>query len=176
MQNETNQLEQLIQAVVRNLKTEFWIWATALGILTGMVYLFSSSFPKLDVDVTIQLQSILILILLLGFPAVFIWFRNSMQKIRTLVDVEARLKRFERFSRLRQAVFFCFGFMILVVKTFTNLKGAHLLLMIVVALGFFIIPSRSRLIMENHLYREPEVKEEEEVEEKNDNIKKDAGE
>lgn len=151
MENNPIQQDNQITAIVKTLKTEFWIWTIALAVLAILSFWFGPKMSKLDGDATISLQSLLLVILFTGFPGIFVWFRNRMQQLSDEMDLNKRLRRYELFSRLRQAVFFLFGFLILLVQVFTVLKGGIMLFLIVVVLGMFILPSRARLLMETHL-------------------------
>jgi hypothetical protein len=151
MEKNIEILEPQIASIVKNLKSEFWIWACALGAMAVLSFWFGPKVNKLDGDTTISLQSMLLLILLVGFPGVFIWFRNRMQQLLGEVNLVKRMKRYQLFSRLRQFVFFILGLLILVVQVFTALKGGIMLFLIVVVLSMFILPSRTRLLMEAHL-------------------------
>ena len=146
--------ENTIQAIVRNLKSEFWIWAVALFTMSIMAFFFGPSIANLSGDDTIAVQSLSFLILFTGLPATFIWFRNRMNELKALSDISLRLKKYQRYSRIRQGVFFAFGLLVLVVEVFTNLKNGYMLLLVVVVLSIFIVPSRTRLLMEARLRAE----------------------
>lgn len=151
--------EKQIQAIVKSLKTECWIWFVTLAILAVMSLFFAPQMKKLEPTLTITLQSVLLLLMLLGLPGIFMWFRNKMAEISKEMDIPKRLNRYESYSRIRQALFFIFGFLILFMYVFTNMKGAPMLFMVIILLTMFILPSRGRLVMEASL-----VKPEEEVE------------
>jgi len=161
MENHENQ----IQAIVKSLKTECYIWYGALAVLTVMSFMFAPKMQKLEADLTIPLQSALLLLMLGGLPAIFIWFRNRMTALIKVTDIPLRLKRYESYSRVRQGLFFVFGFLVLALNVFTVLKGAPMLFGVVIVLTMFILPSRGRLVMEASL-----LKPEEEVEKNNEEL------
>jgi len=140
--------EKQIQAIVKSLKTEMYIWYAALAILAVMSVFFATSMQKLEPGLTITLQSILLLLMLLGLPGTFMWFRNKMTALLKETDIPKRLNRYEGYSRIRQAIFFAFGLMVLFMHVFTIMKGAPMLFAVVILLTMFITPSRGRLIME----------------------------
>jgi hypothetical protein len=140
--------EKQIHAIVKSLKMEFYIWAVALVLLAVMSFLFGPSMPKLNLDTAIALQSILLLLMLTGLPGTFIWFRDRMKALLLVDDIALRLNRYETYSRIRQGVFFLFGFLILVLQVFTVMKGAPMLFLVVAVLTIFILPSRGRLMLE----------------------------
>lgn len=148
--------EKQIQAVVKSLKTELYIWFAALAVLAVMSVFFASDMKKLDPTLTITLQSILLLLMLLGLPGIFMWFRNKMAVLAKESDIPKRLNRYETYSRIRQSLFFLFGVMVLFMHVFTVMKGAPMLFAVVVLLTMFILPSRGRLIMEAGLTKPEE--------------------
>lgn len=148
--------EKQIQAIVKSLKTECWIWFITLAILAVMSLFFAPQMKKLEPTLTITLQSVLLLLMLLGLPGIFMWFRNKMVELSKEMDVPKRLNRYESYSRIRQALFFIFGFLVLFMYVFTNMKGAPMLFMVVIMLTMFILPSRGRLVMEASLVKPEE--------------------
>jgi uncharacterized membrane protein len=154
--------EKQIQAIVKSLKTEMSIWFGTLAILAVMSFYFAHDMKKLEPSLTISLQSVLLLLLMVGLPGVFIWFRNKMAALLLVSDIEKRLNKYETYSRIRQALFFVFGLLILFMNVFTVLKGAPMLLLAVLVLGMFILPSRGRLVMETGLAKPEEVAEKDE--------------
>jgi hypothetical protein len=148
--------EKQLSAIVRSLKTEMYIWSVALAVLTVMSLYFAPKMTKFDASLTINLQSALLLILLVGLPGIFIWFRNRMTALVLMQDVEKLLVRYETFARIRQAGFFVFALLVLFMYVFTTMKGAPMLLMAIVVLSFFILPSRGRLLMETGLNKTEE--------------------
>lgn len=148
--------EKQIQAVVKSLKTEMYIWTVALVVLAVMSLFFAPQMKKFEPSLTITLQSILLLVMLGGLPAIFIWFRNKMNALLLEADVVRRLNRYETYSRIRQASFFVFGLLVLFMYVFTNMKGAPMLFLVVVVLSMFILPSRGRLLMEAGLTKPEE--------------------
>lgn len=148
--------EKQIQAVVKSLKSELYIWLAALILLAVMGIFFGPHIPKFEPSLTIALQSALLLLMLGGLPGVFIWFRNRMRVLANVEDVELRLIHYETYSRIRQAAFFVFGLLVLFMHVFTNMKGAPMLFLVVVVLGLFILPSRGRVIMEASLIKPEE--------------------
>jgi len=159
------QYEKQIQSIVKSLKTESWIWFATLAILAVMSVYFAPIMTKLEPSLTIILQSILLLLMLLGLPAVFMWFRNKMAELSKEMDIPKRLNRYEVYSRIRQALFFIFGLLVLFMHVFTYMKGAPMLFMVVILLSMFILPSRGRLVMEAGLAKpdEEEAKNEEDL-------------
>jgi signal transduction histidine kinase len=157
--------EKQIQSIVKSLKTESWIWFATLAILAVMSVYFAPIMKKLEPGLTITLQSILLLLMLLGLPATFMWFRNKMAELSKEMDIPRRLNRYETYSRIRQAVFFIFGLLVLFMHVFTYMKGAPMLFMVVILLSMFILPSRGRLVMEASLAKpeEEEPKNEEDL-------------
>lgn len=157
--------EKQIQSIVKSLKTESWIWFATLAILAVMSVYFAPIMKKLEPGLTITLQSILLLLMLLGLPAIFMWFRNKMAELSKEMDIPKRLNRYETYSRIRQALFFIFGLLVLFMHVFTYMKGAPMLFMVVILLSMFILPSRGRLIMEASLAKpdEEEVKSNEDL-------------
>ncbi len=157
--------EKQIQSIVKSLKTESWIWFATLAILAVMSVYFAPIMKKLEPGLTITLQSILLLLMLLGLPAIFMWFRNKMAELSKEMDIPKRLNRYESYSRVRQALFFIFGLLVLFMHVFTYMKGAPMLFMVVILLSMFILPSRGRLVMEASLAKpeEEEVKNEEDL-------------
>jgi hypothetical protein len=149
--------EKQIQAIVKSLKTEMYIWYAALAILAVMSVFFAPSMKKLEPNLTITLQSILLLLMLLGLPGTFMWFRNKMTALLKETDIPKRLNRYENYSRIRQALFFVFGLLVLFMHVFTVMKGAPMLFAVVVVLTMFITPSRGRLIMEAGMTKPEEV-------------------
>jgi len=143
--------EKQILAIVKSLKTECWIWFVTLGILAVMSFFFAPVMKKLEPSLTITLQSVLLLLMLLGLPGIFMWFRNKMAALAKEMDIPKRLNRYETYSRIRQALFFIFGFLVLFMHIFTIMKGAPMLFAVVIVLSLFILPSRGRLIMEASL-------------------------
>jgi hypothetical protein len=111
---------------------------------------------KFEPSLTVSLQSVLLLLLLGGLPGVFIWFRNKMTALTKVSDIEKRLVKYEGYSRIRQAVFFVFGLLILFMYVFTVMKGAPMLFLMVLVLSMFILPSRGRLMMETGLLKTEE--------------------
>ena len=156
MENNSTLNESRIASVVKTIRFEFWLWTIALALLSGMSFYFASSIPKLDGTTTISVQSMLMLLLLIGFPSVFIWFKNKMIALKSVEDFKTRMHRYEAYSRIRQFVFFLFGLSILTVQLLTIFKGAPMMLLIIVVLGFFIVPSRTRLMMEANLISDQE--------------------
>jgi hypothetical protein len=148
--------EKQIQAIVKSLKTEMYIWYGALAILAIMSVFFAPSMKKLEPSLTITLQSILLLLMLLGLPGTFMWFRNKMTALVKETDIPKRLNRYENYARVRQALFFVFGFLVLFMHVFTVMKGAPMLFAVVILLTMFIMPSRGRLIMEVGLIKPEE--------------------
>jgi Zn-dependent protease with chaperone function len=148
--------EKQIQALVKSLKTEIYIWFGTLAILAVMSVYFAHAMKKLEPSLTISLQSALLLLLLVGLPGVFIWFRKRMVSLLLVSDIEKRLNKYETYSRIRQAVFFVFGLLILFMYVFTIMKGAPMLFMAVLLLSMFILPSRGRVIMEAGLVKPEE--------------------
>ena len=148
--------EKQIQAVVKSLKTEMYIWTVALAVLALMSLFFAPQMKKLEPSLTITLQSVLLLLMLGGLPGIFIWFRNKMKDLLAETDIERRLNRYETYSRIRQALFFVFGLLVLSMYVFTNMKGAPMLFLVVVVLSMFILPSRGRLLMEAGLTKPEE--------------------
>jgi len=159
------QYEKQIQSIVKSLKTESWIWFATLAILAVMSVYFAPIMTKLEPSLTIILQSILLLLMLLGLPAIFMWFRNKMAELSKEMDIPKRLNRYETYSRIRQALFFIFGLLVLFMHVFTYMKGAPMLFMVVILLSMFILPSRGRLVMEAGLAKpdEEEAKNEEDL-------------
>jgi hypothetical protein len=159
------QYEKQIQSIVKSLKTESWIWFGTLAILAVMSVYFAPIMKKLEPGLTITLQSILLLLMLLGLPAVFMWFRNKTIELSKEMDIPKRLNRYETYSRIRQALFFIFGLLVLFMHVFTYMKGAPMLFMVVILLSMFILPSRGRLVMEASLAKpdEEEAKNEEDL-------------
>jgi len=157
--------EKQIQAIVKSLKTECWIWFATLAILAVMSVYFAPEMKKLQPSLTITLQSILLLLMLLGLPGIFMWFRNKMTALSKEMDIPKRLNRYETYSRIRQALFFIFGLLVLIMHVFTFMKGAPMLFMVVILLTMFILPSRGRLVMEASLAKpeEAEAKNEEDL-------------
>lgn len=166
--------EKQIEAIVKSLKTECWIWFTALAALAVMSVFFAPAMKKFDPTLTITLQSVLLLLMLIGLPGIFMWFRNKMTAISKEMDIPKRLSRYETYSRIRQALFFVFGLLVLFMHVFTIMKGAPMLFMVVILLTMFILPSRGRLIMEASLSRPEEegefVKKDELVEKDQENL------
>ena len=155
--------EKQIQAIVKSLKTEMYIWFGTLAILAVMSVFFAPQMKKFEPSLTITLQSILLLLMLLGLPGIFMWFRNKMAELAKVTDIPKRLSRYENYSRIRQSLFFLFGFMVLFMHIFTIMKGAPMLFAVVILLTMFILPSRGRLIMEAGLAKpEEEAKKNEE--------------
>jgi hypothetical protein len=155
--------DKQIQSIVKSLKTECYIWFAALVLLTAMCFILGPELVRSRDTLAISFQTLLLLVMLTGLPGTFIWFRNRMKKLVTVSDIPLRLSRYEMFARIRQAIFFLFGAMILVIQVFTIMKGAPMLLLVVVVLAFFILPSRARLMMEAGLLKtEEEVEEDEE--------------
>ena len=148
--------EKQIQAVVKSLKTEMYIWFGTLAILAVMSVFFAPQMTKFEPSLTITLQSVLLLLMLLGIPGIFMWFRNKMAVLAKEMDIPKRLNRYEAYSRIRQALFFIFGFLVLFMHIFTIMKGAPLLFAVVILLTMFILPSRGRLIMEAGLAKPEE--------------------
>jgi len=157
--------EKQILAIVKSLKIECWIWFASLAVLAVMSVFFAPDMKKLEPSLTITLQSILLLLMLLGLPGIFMWFRNKMASLSKEMDIPKRLNRYETYSRIRQALFFIFGLLVLFMNVFTNMKGAPMLFMVVILLTMFILPSRGRLLMEASLAKpdEEEAKNEEEL-------------
>jgi len=157
--------EKQIQVIVKSLKTECWIWFATLAILAVMSVYFAPEMKKLEPTLTITLQSILLLLMLLGLPGIFMWFRNKMTALSKEMDIPKRLNRYETYSRIRQALFFIFGLLVLFMHVFTFMKGAPMLFMVVILLTMFILPSRGRLVMEASLAKpeEEEAKNEEDL-------------
>lgn len=157
--------EKQIQTIVKSLKTECWIWFATLAILAVMSVYFAPEMKKLEPALTITLQSILLLLLLIGLPSIFMWFRNKMALLSKEMDIPKRLNRYETYSRIRQALFFIFGLLVLFMHVFTIMKGAPMLFMVVILLTMFILPSRGRLLMEASLAKseEDEAKSEEDL-------------
>jgi len=157
--------EKQIQTIVKSLKTECWIWFVTLAVLAVMSIYFAPIMKKLEPSLTIMLQSILLLLMLLGLPSIFMWFRNKMVSLSKEMDVPKRLNRYETYSRIRQALFFIFGLLVLFMHVFTVMKGAPMLFMVVILLSMFILPSRGRLVMEAGLAKpeEEEVKNEDDL-------------
>jgi hypothetical protein len=148
--------EKQIQAIARSLKTEMYIWYAALAILAVMSVFFAPDMKKLEPGLTITLQSVLLLLMLLGLPGVFMWFRNKMAALAKETDIPKRLNRYENYARIRQALFFLFGLMVLFMHVFTIMKGAPMLFAVVILLTMFIMPSRGRLLMEAGLTKPEE--------------------
>ncbi|HET9571972.1 MAG TPA: hypothetical protein VFP20_11260 [Bacteroidales bacterium] len=140
--------EKQIQTIVKSLKTEMYIWYAALSILGVMSVFFAPEMKKFEPGLTITLQSILLLLMLLGLPGTFMWFRNKMTNLLKETDIPKRLNRYETYSRIRQGLFFVFGVLVLFMHVFTIMKGAPMLFAVVIMLTMFIMPSRGRLIME----------------------------
>lgn len=157
--------EKQIQSIVKSLKTESWIWFATLAILAVMSVYFAPIMKKLEPTLTITLQSILLLLMLLGLPVIFMWFRNKMALLSKEMDIPKRLNQYETYSRIRQALFFIFGLLVLFMHVFTYMKGAPMLFMVVILLSMFILPSRGRLVMEASLAKpeEEEAKNEEDL-------------
>ena len=161
--------EKQIESIVKSLKTECWIWFVALAALAVMSVFFAPVMKKLEPNLTITLQSILLLLMLIGLPGIFMWFRNKMALLSKEMDIPKRLSRYETYSRIRQALFFVFGFLVLFMHVFTIMKGAPMLFMVVILLTMFILPSRGRLTMEASLAKPEEGEafvKEDEIEEK----------
>lgn len=154
--------EKQIQAIVKSLKTEMYIWSVAIALLAVMSLYFAPLMRKLDPSLTITLQSVLLLLMLGGLPGTFIWFRNKMKDLLQEADLVKRLHRYETYSRIRQASFFIFGLLVLFMYVFTNMKGAPMLFLVVVVLSMFILPSRGRLLMEAGLLKPEEEMEKDE--------------
>lgn len=148
--------EKQIQAIVKSLKTEMYIWFGTLAILAVMSAYFAPQMKKFEPSLTITLQSILLLLMLLGLPGIFMWFRNKMVALLLEADIQKRLIRYETYSRIRQAVFFVYGLLVLFMYVFTVMKGAPMLFAAIVLLTMFILPSRGRLIMEAGLSKPEE--------------------
>ncbi len=165
--------EKQIQSIVKSLKTECWIWFSTLVLLAIMSVYFAPIMKKLEPSLTITLQSILLLLMLLGLPAIFMWFRNKMALLSKEMDIPKRLNQYETYSRIRQALFFIFGFLVLFMHVFTVMKGAPMLFMVVVLLTMFILPSRGRLVMEASLTKPEEVEEEQDLVEKDEKVEND---
>lgn len=148
--------EKQIQVIVKSLKTECYIWFVTLGILAVMALIFAPDMKKFDPSLTITLQSILLLLMLIGLPGIFMWFRNRMIALLKETDIPKRLNKYETYSRIRQAIFFVFGLLILFLHVFTVLKGAPMLFAVVIVLTMFILPTRGRLVMEAGLLKPEE--------------------
>lgn len=148
--------EKQLSAIVKSLKTEMYLWFGALAVLAVMSLYFGPLMKKFEPSLTVSLQSILLLLLLGGLPGVFIWFRNKMTALTKVSDIEKRLVKYEGYSRIRQAVFFVFGLLILFMYVFTVMKGAPMLFLMVLVLSMFILPSRGRLMMETGLLKTEE--------------------
>jgi len=159
---ESNEKE--LQAIVKSLKTEMYLWFGTLAILAVMSLYFAPIMKKFEPTLTIALQSILLLLMLLGLPGIMMWFRNKMAELSQEMDLSKRLKKYETYSRIRQALFFVFGLLILFMHVFTVMKGAPMLFGVIVMLSFFILPSRGRLVMEASLTHPDEVEEKQQEE------------
>lgn len=152
MDNNIDLFENQISEKVKNLNSEFRLWTIALVVLGVISFWLGPKVPNFDNETAISIQSMLLLLLMIGLPGIFMWFRNRMQTLKDVENIEIRLNRYETYSRLRQALFFLFGLLVLIVRVFTLLKGGFMLFMVVIVLGIFIVPSRSRLIMEANLH------------------------
>jgi hypothetical protein len=154
--------EQQIQAIVKSLKSEFYIWFSILVVLAVLSFVFGGSMDKLNPSLTISLQSLLLLAMLVGIPGTLVWFRNKMKLINEISAIPIRLGRYEKYSRIRQSVFFIMELLVLFMQVFTVMKGALMLFMVVLVISFFIVPSRGRLMMEAGLLKPEEAEKAEE--------------
>ena len=147
--------EALIISTEKKLRINFIICFLMLLVLGFLCFAMSFPVTKLNATATINLQQLLVLSLLGGIPGALVWTKNKMKTLVDISNIEKRLKQYKKYVRIRQSVFFVLGLFILFVHVFSIMKGALMLFMVVVALCFFIVPTRGRLNTEAHL-TEPE--------------------
>lgn len=151
MEHHNGQTEEKVQGVVKSLKFEFISLTAALVVLSIIVYYFESKMTKIQGYPAVQIQSLFILIMLVVLPGIFIWFKNRMKSIQTIDLAIERIQKYSTYARIRQYALFLLGFSVLVVQSTTRLEKGYLFIFVVLVMGIFIVPSRSRLILESGL-------------------------
>ena len=151
MEKHNKQTEEKAQAVVNSLKFEFNSLTAALAVLSVMVYYFESKMTKIQGDSAVQIQSLFMLIMLVVLPGIFIWFKNRMKAIQTIENALEKIQRYLKYARIRQYALFLLGLLVLVVQSTRRLEKGYMFIFVVLVMGIFIVPSRSRLFLESGL-------------------------
>lgn len=146
MDNET-----LLISTQKKLKNNFFLWFSALLILGILCFASDHPFPKLNPNLTINFQQLLILCMLGGIPGTLVWSRKKMKALIEVIDIEKRLVQYVRYVHIRQTIFFVLGFFTLFMHVFTTMHGSLMLFMVVICLSVFIIPTKGRLLTEAHI-------------------------
>jgi hypothetical protein len=145
---------------------EFRMWYLTLLVLAVLCFILGPEVEKVSPATAIPLQSAFLLVLLVGLPSTFMWFKNRLNRLQAIENVHERIDRYETVARIRQAIFFVFGVLVLAAHVFTPMKGLSplMLFLVVVLLVLFTVPSRRRLLTETGLLPslEENVSEEEE--------------
>jgi len=104
--------------------------------------------PKLDQTSAMNLQQLLILLGLVGFPGVLIWSSKKVKTLKRLDSEEERLKQYKTVVITRLVVFTAISLFALFMQLFTAMKGAFMFMMIILVLFMFIWPTFARFVSE----------------------------
>lgn len=146
-------MENELRKLVKDLRLHFFLSLSLLLLLGLGVYFLPAKSPLLSQELSLPIQSMSLLLFLIGVPFTLRWFHHKTRRISIHISLpDQGLKAYRKAAAARMYAFSIIAFFALALKVFTTMPNAMLFFLMTMLFFLFCIPNKEQIIKELNLF------------------------